>query len=85
MSQFKFKLNLNVRDKVTGFKGMILGRTEYSTGCIQYGICPTELTKEGKFPEWTWLDEDRLVMVKENTVGHLGSKGGPHPCAPEGN
>lgn len=82
-----FLLNLNdsVRDKVTGFSGIILGRTEYATGCIQYGVCPTAMKKDGTFPDWQWLDESRLEVIKGKSVGRLYRKGGPHPCAPEGN
>lgn len=39
-ANFKFENGQTVKDRVTGFKGVILGRTQYATGCIQYGICP---------------------------------------------
>ena len=81
MAKFKFNLDVHARDRVTGFAGIILGRTEYATGCIQYGICPTSLV-EGKYPEWQWLDESRLELVKKPSVGQLQSIGGPHPSAP---
>lgn len=84
MSQFKFKLNLHVRDKITGFSGVILGRTEYATGCIQYGICPKCLI-EGKYPDWQWLDESRLELMGTTKIAGLKSIGGPHPKAPEAN
>ena len=84
MTQFKFKLNIHVRDKVTGFSGTVLGRTEYATGCIQYGICPNTLI-EGKFPEWQWLDESRLEIISKPAIVGLKAQGGPHPRAPEGN
>ena len=52
-----------VKDKVTGFSGVILARCEYATGCSHYGVCPERLTKEGKSPEWEYIDESRLVLL----------------------
>lgn len=64
---FKYEIGDVLKDKVTGFRGMVLGRTEYATGCKHYGLCPQKLTKEGKAPEWEWYDEMRLTKVGKNT------------------
>jgi len=63
---FKFELNEIVKDIVTGFTGVILGRTEYSTGCIQYGVQAMKLTKEGVLPKWEWFDETRLQHINKS-------------------
>ncbi len=86
---FKFELNTYAKDKVSGFSGIILGRTEYSTGCIHYGIFPTDLDKDGNLKEWVWFDEIRLESVKAPKVINVESDfphpGGPAPEAPEVN
>lgn len=68
-------------DVVTGFKGIIMGRTEYSTGCIQYGVCPQKLSKDGHLPDWTWFDETRLSATGKK-LEIKKAIGGPHPIAP---
>ena len=80
-SEFKFDFNQLVEDKVTGFKGIILGRTEYATGCVQYGVCPNNLTAEGKVPEWHWLDGNRIQTLNEK-IDIEKESGGPCPSAP---
>lgn len=77
----KFELNQEVKDVVTGFKGIIMGITEYNTGCIQYGVSPRKLTKENKIPEWPWFDGSRLVATGKK-VDIKPVLGGPHPVAP---
>lgn len=62
---FKFQMYEVVVDKVSGFQGVILGRTEYSTGCRHYGISPRSVNKDGKLPEWEWIDESRLELTGE--------------------
>ena len=81
MSKRKFELNQEVKDVVTGFKGIIMGITEYNTGCIQYGICPQKLDKEGKTPEWLWFDGSRLKVTGKG-LDIKPAIGGPHPTAP---
>lgn len=88
MDQFKFKLGQVVKDVITLFEGVIMGRTEYLTGCNHYAICSKKL-KEGVIQEWTWLDEQRLLATKKKDV-ELGAvapksrnvKGGPTQYAP---
>lgn len=37
----KFELGELLEDKVTGFKGTVMVRAEYFTGCVCYGLfCP---------------------------------------------
>lgn len=59
----RFELGEVLKDKVTGFQGVALARTEYFTDCTHYGLCSQEL-KEGKPMGWEWIDETRLVKVK---------------------
>jgi hypothetical protein len=81
MKNFGFELNQEVKDVVTGFKGIIMGRTEYNTGCIQYGVLPQELGEGGKVPDWHWFDETRLIATGKK-IEIQRADGGPHPLAP---
>jgi len=59
----KFELGDTLKDVVTGYKGIAMVRAEYFTGCVHYGLCPKNL-KDGKIDEWEWIDQTRLVLVK---------------------
>jgi hypothetical protein len=65
---FKFNLGSEVKDKITGFKGIIRGRTQYLTGCNTYGIQSSKLNKEGIPYDWRWFDEDTLTLIKDKKV-----------------
>ena len=60
---FKVELGKIARDKVTGFKGIVMGRAEYLTGCKKYALQSQKLTKEGKSMDWEWFDEMMVVEV----------------------
>ncbi len=81
---FKFDFGEKVKDIVTGFTGIVLGRTDYATGCRHYGLLNQKL-QDGKISDWIWLDENRLVSmgkkIKLNTP--VKDPGGPMPNAPE--
>lgn len=62
MKEFKFELGDKVKDIVTGITGHIMARSEFITGCDQYGISP-KVGKDGKRPDWEYFDENRLVKV----------------------
>jgi len=68
----KFELGEVLKDKITGFQGVAMARTEYFTDCIHYGLCSQEL-KDGKPIDWEWIDETRLVQVKVKQKDHKGS------------
>ena len=78
---FEFELNKEVKDILTGFKGIIMARTEYTTGCIQYGLGSQKLNKDGDIPEWKWFDQSRLTLTGKSLNIKKASEG-PAPCAP---
>lgn len=83
--EFQFKLGQVLKDKVTGFKGIAMARTEYWTNCNHYGLCSQEL-KDGKPIEWEWLDETRLEEVetaKKIIKTPRKPTSGPHSNAPQ--
>lgn len=61
--KFKFELGETLKDKITGFKGVVMARAEYFTGCIHYGLCSQSL-HDGKPIDWEWIDESQLVKVR---------------------
>ena len=64
---FKFKLGDILKDVVTGIEGAVMVRAQYSTGCVHYGICPTEVS-DNKDPDWIWYDETRFIKTKKKGI-----------------
>ena len=58
------QLGTRVRDNLTGFEGIAVGRTEWQYGCTRIGIEPTEL-RDGKPIDVQWFDEQRVEAVGE--------------------
>jgi hypothetical protein len=81
---FKFKNGQEVKEKISGFKGVIVGRCDYITGCRQYDVKPTGLGKDKQPQKGQWLDEARLVatgrvidITKHNPTVKREPTGGP--------
>lgn len=78
---FKFELTEIVSDKVTRFEGVVMARTEYATGCKQYGVAKMDVNKDGGLDEWSWFDEMRLQTTGES-LESMKDIGGPQQTAP---
>jgi hypothetical protein len=78
---FEIELGVFAKDRLTGFYGVVMGRSEYSTGCRTYAIAPAKMDKEGKTAEWLWFDEDRIEIDLKKKPMQFGIKinstGGP--------
>ena len=60
----EIELGQKVRDKVTGFTGVVMGHSEYFTGCDQYLVQPMlSKGKSNEYPEGRWFDEGRLEIA----------------------
>jgi hypothetical protein len=70
------KLGQVVTDRMTGFSGTVVARTEYLYGCVQICLNPGQL-KDRKPLGCEWFDEQRLTNASEATSG------GPSPVPPE--
>jgi len=57
-------LSKRVKDKITGFVGIVVSRHEYRNGCIQYGI-QGNISKDGIIPDIIHSDEDDLEIIGE--------------------
>lgn len=82
---FKYNLGAHTEDVITGFKGVVVGRTQYLTGCVQYGLQKKGLTKDGKVAGWQWFDESRLKLSSSETlkIDQETEPGGPAPMPPQ--
>jgi hypothetical protein len=78
MQDFKFELGDEVKDRITKFKGIIRGRSQYLTGCNSYGL-QSQILKENKPSDWIWIDEDLLIKIKNKKIklDRKIDKGGP--------
>jgi len=50
-----------VTDRLTGFKGTVSGIVKYLSGCVQALVVPV-VGADGKMPESTWFDLQRLEV-----------------------
>lgn len=76
MSNIKDKLPQlgdKVKDRVTGFEGVVVGRTEWLNGCVRLSVQPEGVDKDKKVFAMEAFDEHQLVVTKANHVvrGHL--------------
>ena len=70
MIQMKKHINLlghQVKDRVTGFSGVVASVNFDLYGCIQAVVNPG-LDKEGKLGESQWFDVNRLVVLTDAPV-----------------
>lgn len=76
-----------VQDRITGFKGIAIARTEWLNGCVRLTVQPQEL-KDGKPIDAQAFDEEQLALLekgKGRAKAPTGAPvipaktGGPHP------
>jgi hypothetical protein len=60
-------LGWNVKDKITGFSGRVLGYVRYLTGCNQCLVSPP-VDEKGAFQEPHWFDEQRLERIDDSVL-----------------
>lgn len=77
----KIKLGDDVVDTFTGFKGKVISRIEYLTGCIQYGV--KAKAREGKIAEPEYIDEIQLEIIKPKKKVETRPSGGIMSDAPK--
>ena len=63
MSIFKFDLGDQVKDQVSGYIGVITGRTQWLNGCVRY-ILEAQKLEGGKPVDPLNVDEQQLVLMK---------------------
>jgi hypothetical protein len=81
------KLGSKCRDKITGFVGIAVCRSQYITGCDRYSLQSQKRDKDGKPCEWNQFDENQLEVMDDAAVElkplvtpqASASVGGPRP------
>jgi hypothetical protein len=63
----RVELGCKVKDLITGFEGIVTGRTLWLTGCVQFVVVSQELDKDGKRRDGEWFDEQRLKVLEPIT------------------
>lgn len=58
---------IKVRDKITGFEGIVTGYVEYITGCNQALLAP-RVDGSGALREPHWFDEQRLEVLDDTPI-----------------
>lgn len=88
MAKAKFKLGIEAQDKITGFKGTIVAKTEHITGCDRYCLqpkCVGAKDKNIEIPVPEWFDEGVLekigkrVITKKAVTGKKNGAYAPDP------
>jgi len=81
-AEFKYELGIEVKSKTTGFKGIIMTRSECLYGCNRYFVQP-KVGKDMKIPDGWYVDENDLIFVGEG-VSVLTTKPKPKKLPPGG-
>lgn len=68
------KLGERVTDRITGFTGIVVARTEFLNGCIRVGV-QSETLKDGKVLDPEYFDEQQVGPSEAKS-------GGPAPVTP---
>jgi hypothetical protein len=53
-----------VRDSITGYEGVVVGKTLWLYGCDRCAVQTREF-KDGKVPDAEWFDDQRLVILAD--------------------
>ena len=75
-TSFKFNLGSEVRDKITGFVGIVVSRHQWINNCNTYSAMSQKL-KDGMPQESARFDEPQLELVKKDVVESNTKTGGP--------
>lgn len=81
MSDFKYDLGQTVADKVTGYEGVVICRSQWLTGCNTYGVKSREL-KDGTPMDSVYFDELQLKLVLEKEQVDPQVEAGKKPGGP---
>lgn len=73
-------LGQEVKDVVTGLKGIATARVEYMNGCVQYAIVGK--AANGVVPDAVYVDWQRLVVTGKGVDLHSSDTGGVMRDAP---
>ena len=73
----KFEIGEHIRDKISGYEGIVTARTEWYNGCWRYRLEPDHLNPEtGGLIEDETFDEEQLEKIKKTKVKVPKNKSG---------
>lgn len=77
--KFKFKNGVEVKDKVSGFTGIIDCSSYWLNGCKRYSVQPKVKKGEAVKPDSLWMDEEQLEFVSDGVAKDITptETGGP--------
>ena len=75
-ADFKFNLGDRARDKITGFEGIVVSRTQWITNCNTYGLQPEKM-KDGIPQDRQHFDEPQIELVNDKVHKESRKTGGP--------
>jgi hypothetical protein len=77
------------RDRITGYKGVAVAKTEWINGCMRWTLQACKLTKDGAQSPTECFDEEQIAVVRKRFIapfhratGKAGARkppGGPRP------
>lgn len=73
---FKYQLGQHLRDRISGFDGVVMCRTEYLHNCARYGLTPRDVDKDGKPRDSIYFDEDQVEPMPEKKAKPYVAKPG---------
>jgi len=62
------ELGDRVKDQVTGFVGIAMGRSEFINKCERFALQDEKLDKDNKVRDLVWFDVEQLVVVKKGAL-----------------
>jgi hypothetical protein len=68
------KLGSRAKDRITGFSGIVVARTDWLYGCTRYAVQSEELDKDGAPVEAQWFDEQSLCRQSTRPGGPCPGK-----------
>jgi len=77
---FAIELGVQVESNITGFKGIVVSRSEHLNGCNRYWVQP-KVGKDGKVPDGLWHDEAELIVKKKSIFARANNDRGGFPNA----
>lgn len=64
MNDQRLNLGDRAKDSISGFMGIITSRHEYLHGCVQLGLTPEKLDKDGNLKDGKVFDEAQIDLVE---------------------
>ena len=59
------ELGDRVKDRITGYTGIVNTKSEYLNGCRRFGVQSEKVDKDGRVPDSIYFDEPDLTVIKK--------------------